>query len=340
MRFPSQKQYTAALLEPTSYFIPEIVRNSAIELVPGSNRPNIIPAGQSFVVKITDQNGKYWALKLFKGELDQSKFNDVKARYDALSSIIEPINYSCFAKSHFFSRGIKVDGVEYPILIMEWVSGTRLDVEIKQLISSRSYPKLNLLADKLAALALQLKQLQIAHGDIHFKNIIVNPAGNLVLLDYDDIWVKGKIERNATVWGNPEFQHPLRETAPIHGAGVDNFSFWISIISIYLIIYDPQSWDLIDKDGCSDERILFGASDFKEPDRSIVFGRLQGSERQEIHNWLAVILNDLISITRLTQIPCPDHNTQILYNKYASAGWEPNKFTIYDPKKRCFIKKN
>jgi hypothetical protein len=331
--------YTQALMDINTAFIPPEIQTARVIHNKGTKEPSLIFAGMSYVASITDKQNKKWALKLFRGRVDAQVVADLQARYTELQQFLASKKNKHFLETRYFNDGVCIDGKIFPVLLIEWAEGVLFDKAIQNSILQGDQKELNRLATKTAELAKTLADLGIAHGDIHFKNIIVAPNGELVLLDYDDIWIKDRVEINARVWGKPEFQHPLREKNTINGVGVDNFSFWITIASIFLIIADSNGWNILKQNGGTDDALLFSDKDFKKPDESLIFNHYIKSTNQVIQNWLAVILNDLIAVENLNEIP-GTFKPQELYAKYANDNWKPNKFTLYNPRTREFVKKN
>jgi len=172
---------------------------------------------------------------------------------------------------------------------------------------------------------MDLEKNGIAHGDIHYENIILK-GEDLILIDYDDIFIKSHIELKSYVIGNPNFRHPNRKSSD-NGIKMDNFSFWFLTCSIYILIADFSSWDFYN----GDDAILFKENDLKNPKDSKIFNHLKKSNNQEIHYWLAIIFNDLLNKEPLK---IPSLNTKNITKKLQI--YRDKNSSIYKKKSRSF----
>ena len=68
-------------------------------------------------------------------------------------------------------------------------------------------------AQQWPAVAAELSQEQIAHGDLQHANIMVTPDGKLKLVDYDGMCVPALVGAESLEFGTPPYQHPQRNKA-------------------------------------------------------------------------------------------------------------------------------
>lgn len=79
---------------------------------------------------------------------------------------------------------------------MEWVEGTELDTYVNQF---RGNPfVLNDLCIAFTEMAKWLSSMSFAHGDINPDNIIVKATGDLILVDYDDMFTEAMCGKKIT----------------------------------------------------------------------------------------------------------------------------------------------
>ena len=87
----------------------------------------------------------------------------------------------------YVPEGILCRGSWYPILKMEWIDANGLIPFIEAHLWQP--PILADLAGKFARMIDDLALFRIAHGDLQHGNLLVTPAGELKLIDYDGMYV-------------------------------------------------------------------------------------------------------------------------------------------------------
>jgi hypothetical protein len=87
-------------------------------------------------------------------------------------------------------------------------------------------------------LLFSLLSENIAHGDLKHDNIIVNDNLDLVMVDYDGIYIPTFKGLESSELGTSSFQHPLRKNTDFNER-IDDFS----ILTIYtsLVAFEQQS---------------------------------------------------------------------------------------------------
>lgn len=148
------------------------------------------------------------------------------------------------------------DGTIIPGVVMEWVEGQTLIEYVK----ANCYNKSAML--KIAHSFLEMVQYfnkhNMAHGDLSGVNIIVEPSGNLCLIDYDSFYISGYTENVIQMTkGAPGYQHPGRENTKFLSKTMDYFSQLIIYLSLLAISEKP---DLFNKN-LADKSLLFKKDD-------------------------------------------------------------------------------
>lgn len=157
----------------------------------------------------------------------------------------------------------------YPVLRMEWIRGTSLNEYIGSNLKNPS--GLINAADGILDMVDRLQEYGLAHGDLSGDNILVGDSGELKLIDYDGMYVPSFSKRKAPEKGHDNFQHPDRNDH--FSGGLDNFSLLVIYTSLLAISHTPSLWDYNEGDG---DKLIFSASDFKNPDDSKLFKELTG----------------------------------------------------------------
>ena len=86
----------------------------------------------------------------------------------------------------FTTNGIRVEGVAYPILRMDWIDAQPLnDWLARNVGNSRS---VSMLADQFDQIIADMSSAGIAHGDLQHGNLLVQSDGTLRLVDYDGMY--------------------------------------------------------------------------------------------------------------------------------------------------------
>ncbi|WP_235911719.1 leucine-rich repeat protein [Sodaliphilus pleomorphus] len=203
-----------------------------------------------------EKNDKLYAVKCFLKDQPNRAEN-----YRMIAEELEYVSSSFLTKFQYLDNELFVDaahadGEEFPVLLMDWVEGTNLDLYIRQHLHD-SY-QLHLLAYQFSRLALWLMPQPFAHGDLKPDNIMVREDGTLVLIDYDGMFVPAMKGQKAREMGSPDFRHPAR-TEETFNEHIDDFSLASILLSLRVIAEEPA---LLEKYGAAD-RLLFSEKDYR-----------------------------------------------------------------------------
>ena len=208
------------------------------------------------VFKMKDkETGKLHAVKCFlreqEGRAESYKLIASELEYVS-STFLTPIQY--LEKELFVDTTQEAD-TEFPVLLMDWVEGITLDKYIRTNIND-SY-KLSLIAYQFCRLGSWLLSQEFAHGDLKPDNIIVREDGQLVLVDYDGMFVPAMRGQKSRELGSVDYRHPLR-TEDVFNGSIDDFSIVSIALSLKAISLKPE----LLYDFGADDRLLFSASDY------------------------------------------------------------------------------
>lgn len=237
-----------------------------------------------------------WAIRCFL-----KSTSNVIEHYERISKYIKRISCkSYFVDFSLIKEGIRVNGVLYPVLKMEWIDGQNIKDTVKCYLGNRK--KLRELARVWLKLAQDLHNDRVAHGDLQHGNILVieNKGFNLKLIDYDSLYFErysGK--RQDEIKGLPGYQHPSRHHLVTQCIETDYFSSIVIYLSILTLAEHPELWQLCSVE--NSERLLFSESDLTKPDNSELFKVLANSSL-EVSN-LALKLKSFCNLTDITKIP-------------------------------------
>ena len=254
MTYPLISEYVEAVRNAEDNF--DKLRNLQ-PVTDGNGNPVMTSGNFAVVFKMRDEkNDKLYAVKCFLKDQPNRAEN-----YRMIAEELEYVSSSFLTKFQYLDNELFVDaayadGEEFPILLMDWVEGTNLDLYIRQHLHD-SY-QLHLLAYQFSRLALWLMPQPFAHGDLKPDNIMVREDGTLVLIDYDGMFVPAMKGQKAREMGSPDFRHPTR-TEDTFNEHIDDFSLASILLSLRVIAEEPA---LLEKYGAAD-RLLFSEKDYR-----------------------------------------------------------------------------
>lgn len=176
---------------------------------------------------------------------------DQQFRYQRIEEHLRntDLDRSYFLPFTTLEHGIQIDETWFPVLKMQWCTGTTLDSFIEQVIAEEpksdaelqaAQSKLSELAEQWKIMMLELRSLGIAHGDLQHANVLVE-RGQLKLVDYDGMFVPALSGLRSTELGHQNYQHPMRSTEDFDES-IDVFSGWLIYASLKCLSLDPSLW--------------------------------------------------------------------------------------------------
>lgn len=229
--------------------------------------PVLQPNGEPFysqgnfavVFKMTDGNGKFYALKCFTRELPGRD-----ERYALICDELHYLQSGYFIEMKYFCNELFVssdisDEELFPVLLMDWVEGVPLDLYLRNCIDRGATDALAQLSYRFGRFASWLIAQPFAHGDLKPDNLLVRLDGSLVAVDYDGMFVPVMAERevSSSEMGSPDYRHPKR-TSALFGPAMDHFPLAVMALSLEAIAIEPT---LLQRYACADG-LLFCERDF------------------------------------------------------------------------------
>jgi hypothetical protein len=283
--WPSPQDYNEALQNPAANFELDVLKAGTPETT-ALGLPKAASGAFASVYKLKTPSKDY-AIKCFL-----TMVSDQQERYELISKSILNDDLEYTVDFEFLPKGILVQGKWYPILRMDWVTGTPLNFWVEQHLSDSA--SLLKLADEFVEMSLSLKKNGIAHGDLQHGNILVTGQG-IRLVDYDGMFVPGMDGMVSNEIGHRNYQHPLRHPTDF-GVWLDNFSAWMIYLSLRMLARDSSIWKL---GAAGDESLIFRQNDFLHPDQSPTFQAISKNPDEQIQDCLATIRSAL-------ETPLPD----------------------------------
>jgi len=212
---------------------------------------------------------------------------DQKRRYDLLSKHLETYSSPYLVGFDYIEEGIRIHGQWFPIVNMEWVDGETLDNFVQRHINN---PKmLRLLAARWRGLVASLRGAFMAHGDLQHGNVLVVSNGQLLLVDYDDMFLSTLSGEKSPEIGHANYQHPQR-TDGDYNYGIDNFAALVIYTSLRALATEPKLWN----DFNTANNLILTQADYNAPKQSRCFKRLESSQDPQVVE-LAKLLEECCS---------------------------------------------
>ena len=236
------------------------------------------------VFKMKDeQTGKCYALKCFTEEQEGRA-----EAYRQIADELEFVDSSYITSVKYLDKEIFVDSSceedEFPVLLMDWIDGETMENYIAE--NYQDNYAMAMLCYRFCKMAAWLRSQPFAHGDIKPDNIMVRPDGNLILVDYDGMFVPAMKGQKSPTIGTKDFSHPLR-TVDDFDETIDDFALASIALSLKAISLKPS---LLDEYGAAD-RLLFSADDYCDLSKSKVMAALQEQiNNEELTTLLSMFL--------------------------------------------------
>ncbi|HEY9787781.1 MAG TPA: serine/threonine-protein kinase, partial [Candidatus Obscuribacterales bacterium] len=207
-------------------------------------------------------------------------------RYAHFSQFMAVNHIGSILDFDYMLKGILIEGNWYPIVKMGWAEGPTLDQFVRKNLHNRQ--QLDRFLSQFVNVMQELQRVGIAHGDLQHGNIIVR-KNDVMLVDYDCVFVPAMKGEESNELGHANFQHPER-TSHHFDKELDHFSAWIIYHTIHFLRYDPTLWQ---RHSGGDDCLLFKKADFEAPNKSRLMSELERHPVPEIKS-RAVIARQLL----------------------------------------------
>lgn len=340
--YPSIAEFQAALRQPGEHLLdPLLSRGRAATGLFG------LPDGRAGQMAITWRvivDGKAYAVRTFRAPCDERL-----RRLRMIEDYLRGPKPACLVPIRAISRGIRIGARCYPLVVMEWIEGETLDRFVER---ARSDPaRLHAVTGRLRTAFCDIAAHGIAMGDVHPGNIIVQPTGRVLLIDYDAMWVPtmGGLGGSLEI-GHPNYASPRRTTRE-SGPHIDRFSSRLVVLSLEILAHDPRLWDVLGPGNTTldPDALLLRRQDFQSPTVSRSLGLLtshsDAAVRRLANELRAMIAMPVDQIPPIDE-PLPDHalNSNALPPWYQDAvakrspGQEPEPATARNGEANAWLK--
>ncbi len=298
MIWPNATDYNAAVQNPRLCFRDEDLRQGqAVGDLFGLPRPH--SGNFADVYQIQGADGQNWAIKCFTRPVA-----GLRPRYQAISEHLRQTPRAFMVEFHFLDEGICISGQWYPLVKMRWVEGFRLNEFVREQLGKPVL--LERLAQMWLRLAGELRDAQVAHGDLQHGNVLLVPGSKssslaLKLIDYDGMFVPALADRPSGEVGHPNYQHPERLREGGYDRHMDLFAHLLIYTALRCLrVGGEELWQRHD----NLENLLFREEDFRQPSKSRLLRELWDMKDRDSHSLVGHLL--LASQGSLLEVPTLD----------------------------------
>lgn len=271
------------------------------------NQPRPWAGAFAVVYKGIDPEKGPFALRIFTTESSERR-----ERYDLISEYLKGRKLKCLVEFEYRDRSIRSagDGKWYPLILMDWVQGETLFQWVRSRCLEGNSEALAQVADRWLEAVQELADASLAHGDLQHANVMVTPAGEVKLVDYDGMCVPALVGRRNLEVGVEPYQHPDRGATTLLSLDLDNFSALSIYVALRALAILPALWlKYVERPGY--DKLLFRREDFQSPGQSPLVHDLAALSNPDFHG----LLEKLFALvqSRMEEVPPLGH----LVNSYA-----------------------
>lgn len=259
---PQISDYTAAIVVP-SLIKAQRLNGGRPEMFNG--RPVLYTGGYCAVYPY-NVAGQRYAVRCWHSYID-----GVKERSRQISKTLTGVNLPYFVRFEYVDNGILTPQGIQPIVIMDWVDALPIKDYLKKHIDSPA--KLGELADAFLHMTKELHSNSISHGDLQHGNIMVKDTGEIVLVDYDSMYVPTLDGWGEVVSGLEGYQHPGRWRSSKLSVKADYFSELVIYTTIKALAANKELWFRLNLE--HSETMLFSEEDIKSRGKSPIFNEVE-----------------------------------------------------------------
>jgi serine/threonine protein kinase len=270
MAYPSRTDLVTAMRNPqVSFKANELIGGSVIQK---GSRIIQYSGGYTTVFPFHTKNSKKVAVRCWIADI-----GDAKKRSQEISTYLNALNNPYFCNFKYLDDAILINGLIYPVVLMDWVDGKPLKEYINDNTSSLKsiLPKI---ANNFKLMVEYFHKENIAHGDLQHGNILVKADGSLIIIDYDSMFIKPLEGMTDAIKGLPGYQHPARNQNKFINHKLDYFSELVIYLSLLSFEQYPNLWS----EYYETEDLLFSKEDFNNPSNSEIINMLLSSSNQTI----------------------------------------------------------
>lgn len=262
MALPTIPEYNSCITNP-ALVRPDILKGGH----PMTRGSRMVKYSGGFCVVFPFQTlTKKYAVRCWHAELP-----DAKIRCKRISQALKTAGLPYFAGFEYYDDGIVTPQGIQPLVVMDWIEAMPLKKYLAKHIHETG--TLDQLAFNFMEMVKALHNHHFSHGDLQHGNIMVKPDNNLMLVDYDSMYVPELNGMRDEVKGLAGYQHMSRWKNEYLTEKADFFSELVIYTSLKALAKKPNLWfDLKIEDT---ETLLFSGDDIKNGDSASIFKTLK-----------------------------------------------------------------
>lgn len=268
MIFPSRTEIITAMKNKICYKSADLIGGS---ILMNGSRVNMRCGGYATVFPFTKSDGVKIAVRCWFADI-----GDSKKRMLVINSYLGKLNAQYFVNFNFHERALLVNGDFHPVLTMDWVELPDLKEYVNNNINSKH--KILVVAENFKSMVSFFHSRNLSHGDLSHGNIKVGENGQLLVIDYDSMYVEGLEDMPDVIKGLPGYQHPKRRDVKTLNCKLDYFSELVIYLSLLIYAENPQIWEQF----YETEDFLFSNYDFTNPNSSNLLNTYKSSSNKLI----------------------------------------------------------
>lgn len=245
---------------------------------------------------------------------------DSQERTRKIAQDLSQLHLPYFVRFEYFPEGVVTNEGIQPMVVMDWVDAQPLKAYIGHFIKDGNI--LRALANSFLSMVKDLHTHSLSHGDLQHGNILVKNSGEIVLVDYDSMYVPSLEGFTDEIKGLEGYQHKLRWTNKKLTPKADYFSELVIYTSLMALAKYPQLWEDLNMEDT--ETLLFSAEDIDSEGTSPIFSILDADDELAfLSNSLKDFmhcrtLNDLLPLEEVLRNPVDGIST-----KWGDNGYRP-----------------
>lgn len=278
--WPTPDRFLTMMKNPKLAFGPSHLRN--VEMVQTNLGVKVASGGVASVVKAVDAKSSDLALRVFlcTDEARETRFKalrDLFPHKEMGSNDIRNDRYPEIVRFRYHEAGVRAElnGPLYPLLEMEWQGEYNLHGWCSYCVDNGIQDRLLDTAAGVRRFVRKLREDGLVHGDLHHENVLVDSAGKIFVIDYDQF---GAVDDSSVKReGGREVYQPIRRQDTERTQAWDNFSTIVIYLALIATAEDPQIWEEF-VHAEDNENMLFTVRDYETPGKSGIFQRLSESQ--------------------------------------------------------------
>lgn len=191
---------------------------------------------------------------------------EILERSRKISEFLTTQSFPFLVDYEFVDQGIEVDGLVYPVVLMDWVESVSLESYVET--NADNAARMDHLITSFNKIVATLQDNHLAHGDLQHRNVVLTKEHQVKLIDYDGFYIPSLRDETPVELGHNHFTHPDRFENGVFDERIDRFPAWIISGGLQVARRAPEIF-LNRLDYGRDNCLLFNQDDFSSGETSL-----------------------------------------------------------------------